>query len=128
MKDTELEIVRLTEANLLGCLLIAGSDGDSEPIEAVKRLITVEDFLPNYRDGLHRRIYLAMTDKTDQISVANQMNDAGTLQKGDIAYMSELIFEFVSPLDYRHYAELVAKNAGNWRHGGRAKPRFSGVI
>ena len=129
MKDTELEIIRLTEANLLGCLLIAGSEGDTEPIQAVKKLITPDDFLPNYRAGLHRRIYLAMTEgKTDQITVANRMNDTGTLKPGDIPYMSLLISQAVTPLYSEHYAKLVARNAGEWRTGGRAKPRFSGVI
>ena len=129
MKDAELEAIRLTEANLLGCLLIAGSDGDTEPIQAVKKLVTSEDFLPNYLDGLHSRIFLAMTKgKTDQITVANQMNDTGTLQSGDISYMSNLIADAVNALDAEHYAKLVARNAGEWRTGGRAKPRFSGVI
>ena len=129
MKETEIETVRLTEANLLGALLIAGSEGDIEPIEVTKKLVTKEDFLPNYRDHLHRRIYEAMLlGKTDQITVANRMNDTSRLQPGDIAYMSGLIAETVTSLDYEHYAKLVADNAERWRSGGRAKPRFTGVV
>ena len=129
MKPEELEVVRLTETNLLGCLLIAGSDGDTEPIITVAKLIKFDDFLPNYLDGLHKRIFQAMLNgKTDQISVANTMNDTGTLKKGDIAYMSELIADAVSALECEYYAHLVADNASRWRSGGRAKPRFSGVI
>ena len=129
MKEQELEIIKLTEAALLGALLIAGSEGDMAPIETVKKMVTKEDFLPNYQDQLHRRIFLAMTEgKTDQITVANRMNDKGTLQPRDIAYMSELIAETITSLDYEHYAKLVADNAERWRSGGRAKPRFTGVV
>ncbi|MDP2731065.1 MAG: DnaB-like helicase N-terminal domain-containing protein [Dehalococcoidales bacterium] len=129
MKPEELEVVRLTEANLLGSLLIAGSDGDTKPITSASKLLRADDFLPNYLDGLHRRIFQAMLQgQTDQITVANAMNDTGTLKPGDIAYMSELISDAVSGLDCEHYARLVADNAAQWRSGGRAKPRFSGVI
>ena len=127
MKPEELEVVRLTEANLLGSLLIAGSDGNTEPITSVAKILRADDFLPNYLEGLHKRIFQAMLQgKTDQISVANTMNDTGTLKAGDISYMSVLISEAVSSLDCEHFARLVVNNAG--RTGGRAKPRFSGVI
>ena len=126
MKPGELEVIRLTEQNLLGSLLIAGSDGNTEPITAMVKLVRVDDFLPT-PDNLHRRIFQAMLQgKTDQITVANTMNDAGTLKKGDISYMSELIAEAVSGLDCEHYARLVSGNANRTR--GRAKPRFTGVI
>ena len=129
MKPEEIEVARLTEANLLGSLLIAGSDGNTEPINLLKKIVRVDDFLPNYLDGIHSRIFRAMLNgKTDQITVANIMNDTSTLKAGDISYMSELIAEAVSGLDCEHYARLVADNASRWRSGGRAKPRFSGVI
>ena len=129
MKPEELEVVRLTEANLLGSLLIAGSNGDTEPIVLVKTLVRVDDFLPNYRDGIHKRIFQAMVaGRTDQISVANTMNDTGTLRAGDLSYMCELVAAAVSALDCEHFARLVADNAERWRSGGRAKPRFTGVI
>lgn len=129
MKPEELEVVRMTEANLLGSLLIAGSDGDTEPITTVAKILRADDFIPGYLDGIHRRIFQAMlSSKTDQITVANTMNDTGTLKEGDIAYMSLLISEAVSALGCEHYARLVADNSSQWRTGGRAKPRFSGVI
>jgi len=126
MKPEELEVVRLTEQNLLGSLLIAGSDGDTEPLTVVAKIVKVADFLPT-QDNLHRRIYQAMLQgRTDQITVANTMNDSGTLKKGDIPYMSELIAEAISGIDCEHFARLVADNAKRTR--GRAKPRFTGVI
>ena len=127
MKSEELEVIRLTEQNLLGSLLIAGSDGDTEPITAVGKIVKVADFLEDYIDQLHRRIFQAMLNgKTDLITVANAMNDTGTLKGGDISYMAFAIANAVSGLDCEHYAGLVADNAK--RTGGRVKPRFTGVI
>ena len=74
MKTEELEVVRLTEANLLGALLIDAGYGDV--LDKVKQIVTIEDLLPNYLDQLDRRIYRAMLDReghTDQLTVANKM-------------------------------------------------------
>lgn len=129
MKPEEVEVIRSTEANLLGSLLIAGSDGDTEPISKVKELVRADDFLPNYREGIHRRFFQAMVQgKTDMITVANTMNNNGTLQSGDTAYMCFLVSEAVSALDCEHFGRLVADNAERWRSGGRAKPRFTGIV
>ena len=119
-----LELTWRTEENLLGSLLIAGSDGSRDSIDAVSKIVSVDDFLPNHRDEYARRIYAAMLEswRTDQISTANTMHRLGTLKAGDIALMCRLVAEAVSSLDCESYAQQVKALADERR--GKFRPRY----
>ena len=130
MKEEQRELILRTEEQLLGSLLIAGTDGTTEAIDAVKRIVRPEDFLPNYLMGQHRRIYEGMLAaiKTDQISVAGAMWDAGTLQKGDITYMSRLVSLAITSMDCEVYARQLADLAKEWQTNRTHRARFKGGI
>jgi len=130
MKEEQLELIHQAEENLLGSLLIAGTDGTTEAIDAVKRIVKPDDFLPTYHMGRNKRIYEGMiaAPKTDQLSVANAMWDNQTLQQGDIPYMCHLVAETITSLDYDIYAHIVSDLAKEWRTGTKGKARFKGAI
>ena len=122
MKEEQMELVRATEANLLGCLFLEGAAGNQEAIKEVRKVVTPDDFLPSYRMSLHRRIYEAMLEapQSDYLSVATAMHEKGTLQFKDISYMVTITADVIG-LDYEHYAWQVSRNAFEWRSGRRKK-------
>lgn len=128
MDDTQRDLFFDAEAQLLGSLFIAGSAGDLEPINAVKKIITAVDFLPNFQDKLHIRIFRAMVEstRTDYLSVAQTMHHQGTLQKGDLEYMVGLTATAIG-IDCDYLAGIVAANSKEWRTGNN-KARFTGGI
>jgi len=128
MQDEAVELVRLTESNLLGALFLEGTTGTLEALEVTRQIVSTEDFLPNYLDQLHRRIFRAMLEspRTDYITVATTMNSRGELFKNDIFYMLTMSAEVIG-IDYAWYARLVAQNAAEWRDG-KVKPKFKGGI
>ncbi len=99
---------RQAEIILLSSLLVGGADG-SNPLDNIRGIISPSDFLDySYPDNPHSRIYQAMllASKTDQLSVAQELNSSGNLKKGDVAYLSELI-SLSEGIDCRHYAESL---------------------
>ncbi len=128
MDSTQRDLFFDAEAQLLGSLFIAGSAGDIEPINAVKKIITVEDFLPAYQDQLHSRIFTAMLEspRTDYLSVATTMHQKETLEKGDLEYMVGLTAVAIG-VDYDYLAGMVATNAREWRES-KSKAKFTGGV
>jgi len=127
--QTTLDLIDRTEENLIGALLIAGSDGSRQAIEAVSVICQLDDFcLYRAGDSVRRRIYAAMLEstRTDQITVANTMHRQGRLQPRDISYMSHCISVAVSSLDCEIYAQDVHSLAQERR--GQIKPVFRGAI
>lgn len=124
-----LELYRATEHNLLGSLLIAGCDGNTDVIEKVKVIVSLRDFLPNYLMGLHQRIFAAMLEckHTDPITVAQHMQQAGTLQPKDISYMMLMSADALG-IDCEYYAKQVADNARRWRTNHTAIIHFKGGV
>jgi replicative DNA helicase len=125
-----LELTDLTEINLLGALLIAGTDGTRYWIEAVSKIVSVSDFMPNSLGGRHRRIFEAMlqSEQTDQITVANTMHRLMTLQEGDIPTMSYMIANAVTSIDCELYAKQVKALAEERRGNKNFKPRIKGGV
>src|SRR3989304_1705477 len=116
------ELIDLAESNLLGSLLVAGSDGDTGAIQAVRQIIRAEDFSRKQ----YRHIYRAMlAGKTDQISVAEAMHRAGTLQNGDIPAMSLMVADVIG-LDCETYSRSVRTLADERR--GNKRPVVRGSV
>ena len=123
-----LDLTDRAEFNLLGALLIAGSDGTRASIEAVSKIVSEDCFLYGWRNGLHRRAFRAMLEspRTDIISVSTTMHNQGSLEKNDIAVMSHYIAEAVTSFDCDYYAEIVKRLADE--RSGRTPIRFKGAI
>jgi putative DNA primase/helicase len=120
--DESFQAAREAERALLGALLVAGASGEETPIAEVQKVVKPNDFLDHgFPDNLHSRIFQAMVaaDKSDQISVAHQLNAQGRLQKGDCSYLLDLLSE-VAGIEWEQYARSVHDYAENRRNG--AKP------
>lgn len=126
--NVTLELISKTEDSLLGALFIAGASSDMSAIETVSKIVKPGDFLSPYQGDYRRRIYEAMliAPRTDQITVANVMHVAGTLQSGDIACMSLIIAGAVTSLDCEIYARQVKQLAEERR--GQRPLKFKGGV
>jgi len=123
-----LDLTDRAESNLLGALLIAGTDNTRAAIEAVSKIVSENCFLYSWRNGLHRRAFRAMLEapRTDIISVSTTMHNQGILEKNDIAVMSHYIAEAITSFDCSYYADLVKHLADE--RSGRTPIRFKGAI
>lgn len=121
MIDESFQAAREAERALLGALLVAGAGGEETPIAEVQKVIKSNDFLDHgFPDDLHTRIFQAMVaaGKSDQISVAHQLNTQDRLQKGDCSYLLELVA--IAPgVEWEHYAEVVHSYAEQHRGEGQ---------
>jgi len=126
----DIELAKLAERELLGSLLVGGADGDIEPLKAARVLVNDTDFLDHsFHDNIHTRIYKAMleTGRTDQLTVAEKLNDMNLLRLKDITYMSVLISE--SPgFDCAYYAGRVADLASKRRNGRQPETEIPGWV
>ncbi len=129
LSPQELDLFRKTEENLLGALFLEGAAENTQAIETVKRILAVTDFIPDYLDQLHRRIFQAMLDspRTDYLTVSTTMSTNGSLEKGDIPYMVGLCAEVIG-IDYEWYARQVIDNAKIWRTEEGVRIKFKGGI
>jgi hypothetical protein len=97
------------EKLLLAGLLVLGADDSQQSITKVGEFIIPEDFSDfGFSDNRHSRIYAAMlkVEKTDQLSVAKQLNSDGDLKQGDVAYLSELV-SLCEGIDCISYAKAL---------------------
>jgi len=148
-KNSEVFIAtREAEGALLGAILIEAAGGSRQVIDEVRFMVELTDFLdaPFY-DDQHTRLYLAMlscADPPNQVVVAKEMYNEGTLRKGDCSYLCTLISTCPCSLDYKYYAKAVADyslkrkldyhtNKGNFEKARallnkRNKPKYTGGI
>lgn len=148
-QDSEVfTATREAEGALLGAILVEASRGNRQAIHEVKFIVEPTDFLdaPFY-DDQHTRIYRAMlscADPPNEVVVAKQMDNEGTLRKGDCSYLCMLIATCPCSLDYEYYAKAVADyslkrklhyntNKGNFKKArallnNRNKPKYTGGI
>lgn len=105
------EATREAEEDLLASLLIEGSVYNSTAINEVGKFVNSNDFLDHGKQGAGRRsrIYEAIMSSphADQVTVAQTMHERGTLMQGDIGYMSKIISECPTSIDYLWYAQAV---------------------
>jgi len=119
--DESFQAAREAERALLGALLVAGASGEETPIAEVQKIVKPADFLDHgFHDDSHSRIFQAMVDagKSDQISVAHQLNAQDRLQKGDCTYLLELVSIAPGP-ECQHYAQVVHSYAEQRRGEGQ---------
>ena len=127
LKPEELIVTRNAEAALLAAILL-----EPECITKVKSQIDLADIytsgVPLY--SIHYRIYNAMVqcEHPDQITVAQKLQELGTLQPHDCAYLCHLVAEYpVSYLDYEQFIKQVRENADR-RNGIRTIKQVYGGI
>ena len=122
--DESFQAAREAERALLGGLLIARADGSQAAIIEVQKIAVPSDFLDHeFPDDLHARIFQAMiaAGKSDQISVAHQLNADGKLQKGDCTYLVELVAACVG-VECEDYAHTIHEYAEQRRSGKPSAP------
>ena len=114
-----LYAAREAEEQLLAGLIVDGSTGEAGPIKVASGIVTPSDFLDyGYPDDQHARIFQAMVSasKSDNLSIAQQMNTDGTLKDGDIGYLSHLV-SICGGIETEHYAKIVSDYADQRRNG-----------
>lgn len=108
------EAARQAESALLGSILIEAACAEITPecLFPIRRLVQPADFMDFDVQGCHSRIYAAMIkcEHPDQVSVAQELQRQGQLRNLDCAYMSQLIAETPTSLDWRYYAKVVQEN------------------
>ena len=119
MIDESFQAAKEAERALLGALLVAGSSGDPAPITESQKVVKPSDFLDHgFPDDLHTRVFQAMiaAGKSDQVTVAQQLNTQDRLQKGDCSYLLDLVANCVG-IECEQYAQAVHSYAEQ-RSGG----------
>ena len=127
MIDESIHAAREAERALLGALLISGANGDQTPITEVQKVVEPSDFLDHsFADDLHSRIFQAMmaAGKSDQITVAHQLNAQDKLQKGDCSYLSGLV-ALAPAIEWEEYAVVVHTYAEQRRVGRKPSESIS---
>ncbi len=123
----ELNARLLAEESLLGAILIEATATHSLVIRQVQNLVNHTDFSDaRERDNRRSRIFKAMTqcDHPEVVSVAQKLEDMKLLRAGDCAYLSHLITECPTSLDYLYYAKAVRK----YSRGNDSGTRAVGII
>ena len=119
MIDESIYAARDAERALLGALLIGGANGGQTPITEVQKVVKPSDFLDHgFPDDLHTRIFQAMiaAGKSDQITVAQQLNTQERLQQGDCSYLLDLVAQ-APAIEWKEYATVVHTYAEQRRMG-----------
>lgn len=114
IRNSEVFIAaREVEASLLGAILIEATRPGSTVTEETRTIVSPDDFLDfRFHDNQHARIYAAMLackNPPNQIVVAKEMDNEGTLRKGDCVYLCRLVADCPCSLDYISYAQAVAE-------------------
>jgi replicative DNA helicase len=111
----ELSARILAEESLLGAILIEATATHSLAIRQVANLVNHTDFsdASDYFSNRRSRIFKAMTqcEHPEVVSVAQRLVDSKQLKSGDLSYLSHLIAECPTSLDYLWYAKAVRKYA-----------------
>lgn len=95
------------ESHLLASVFI-----DPNCFSEVKNIVRVEYFWSEW----NKKIYQAMLNvkHPDQISVAQNMSQTGSLEDGMVSAMWLMIADCITSIDYIYYAEAVKKYAAQW--------------
>lgn len=95
------------EIAVLGSIILDGQDHTDEGINGIRSFLRPEDFM----DEQHQRIYRAMLSMEgkgiDEVTLAHQMRDTGTIQSGDCERITHCVVVTPTPFHIKYYAQIV---------------------